>query len=92
MSQIGALIAHCALFWRKDIAKTLRSARLGQHEDRHHAAMTKYKEAHWSWYAGLLVGSFVLGMIVVTREDITLPAWAYVVSLILGIVVAPFVS
>jgi hypothetical protein len=55
--------------------------------------MTKhYKEAPWWWYALILLGSFILGLIVVLKENITLPAWAYVVSLLVGIVVAPFVS
>lgn len=51
-----------------------------------------YKETPWWWYITLLVFSFVLGLIVVTKENITLPAWAYIVSLVLGIVIAPFVS
>ncbi len=51
-----------------------------------------YKETPWSWYVGILVFSFVLGLVVVIKEDITLPAWAYVISLLLGIFIAPFVS
>lgn len=55
--------------------------------------MTKhYKEAPWWWYILLLVVSFVLGLVVVLKENITLSAWAYVVALLLGIVIAPFVS
>lgn len=51
-----------------------------------------YKEAPWWWYVSVLVVSFVLGLVVVIKENITLPAWAFVVSLILGIIIAPFVS
>lgn len=51
-----------------------------------------YKEAPWWWYVSVLVISFILGLVVVIKENITLPAWAYVVALILGTVVAPFVS
>jgi hypothetical protein len=51
-----------------------------------------YKETPWTWYVGVLVFSFILGIIVVTKENVTLPVWAYIVSLILGIVIAPFVS
>lgn len=51
-----------------------------------------YKETPWWWYIAVLVFSFVLGLVVVIKENITLPAWAYVVSIILGIVIAPFVS
>ncbi len=51
-----------------------------------------YKEAPWWWYVSVLVVSFILGLVVVLKENITLPAWAYVVALILGIIIAPFVS
>ena len=55
--------------------------------------MTKhYKESPWWWYAVVLVLSFILGLVVVIKEDITLPVWAYIVSLLLGIFIAPFVS
>jgi len=50
-----------------------------------------YKEVPWWWYIFLLVGSFVLGLVVVIKEQITLPAWAYVVALIVGMIIAPFV-
>lgn len=52
----------------------------------------KYKETPWWWYIVVLVFSFVLGLVVVIKENITLPAWAYIVSLLLGIFIAPFVS
>jgi len=51
-----------------------------------------YKEVPWYWYVGLLIVSFILGLVVVLKEDVTLPVWAYVVSLILGSVIAPLVS
>lgn len=51
-----------------------------------------YKEAPWWWYVAVLVISFILGLIVVLKEDIGLPAWAYVVSLVVGIIISPFVS
>ncbi|CEJ91182.1 hypothetical protein VHEMI06910 [[Torrubiella] hemipterigena] len=88
---IGALIAHVILFWGKDVVKSFKSAREGRFDDRHHAHMAKkYKEAPWWWYGIVLVGSFVIGLAVVLKENITLPAWAYVVSIILGAVIAPF--
>jgi hypothetical protein len=40
----------------------------------------------------VLVFSFILGLVVVLKENITMPVWAYIVSLIVGIIVAPFVS
>ncbi|TLS26885.1 hypothetical protein PpBr36_04127 [Pyricularia pennisetigena] len=88
---IGALITHCFLFWGGDIKKTYRSAREGRFDDPHHVQMAKnYKETPWWWFMIVLAGSFVLGLIVVTTQDITLPAWAYVVSLLLGTLIAPF--
>jgi OPT family oligopeptide transporter len=49
-----------------------------------------YRETPWYWYLGVMIVSFILGLVVVLKENVTLPAWAYVVSLILGIIVAPF--
>lgn len=90
---IGALLLHCILFWGPGIVSTFKSAKAGKFEDRHHAHMAKnYKEAPWWWYIGILVISFVLGLIVVLKEDVTLPAWAYVLALVFGIIIAPFVS
>lgn len=88
---IGALIIHCILFWGGDVIETIRSAKKGKHNDPHHEHMAKhYKETPWTWYIGLLVISFVLGLAVVLKENITLPAWGYVVALIVGTIVAPF--
>ncbi|KAJ5121340.1 uncharacterized protein N7515_009301 [Penicillium bovifimosum] len=88
---IGALIVHCILFWGKDIWKTYKSAREGRFDDRHHVHMaTHYKETPWWWFIVVLVGSFVIGIIVTTTQNITLPTWAYVVSLLIGTIIAPF--
>ncbi|KAI0121023.1 peptide transporter [Xylariales sp. AK1849] len=87
---IGALIAHCFLFWGGDTIRAYKSARQGRYDDRHHAHMVKhYKETPWWWFIAVIVISFVLGLVVVIKEDITLPAWAYIVSLLLGIFIAP---
>lgn len=51
-----------------------------------------YRETPWWWYMSVLVFSFILGLIVVIKENITLPIWAYIVALIVGSVIAPFVS
>ncbi|KAJ5885359.1 OPT oligopeptide transporter [Penicillium taxi] len=88
---IGALILHCILFWGKDIMRTYKSARKGRYDDRHHEHMEKhYKEVPWWWYGIILLLSFILGLIVVLKEDISLPAWAYIVSLVIGTIIAPF--
>ncbi|GAB0138449.1 hypothetical protein EsDP_00006684 [Epichloe bromicola] len=87
---IGALIAHCAMFWGGDFVKAYKSAKAGQYDDRHHSHMLKhYKEAPWWWYIIVLVLSFILGLVVVIQENITLPAWAYIVALLIGIILAP---
>ncbi|KAI1336702.1 OPT oligopeptide transporter protein-domain-containing protein [Xylariaceae sp. FL0016] len=87
---IGALFVHCFVFWGKDVVHAFKSARKGTYGDRHHVHMAKhYKETPWWWFVLLLIFSFVLGLVVVIKEDITLPVWAYVVSLIVGTVFAP---
>ncbi|KAJ5443510.1 uncharacterized protein N7458_007382 [Penicillium daleae] len=88
---IGALIAHCILFWGKEIKHAYKSAKQGRYDDRHHQHMAaNYNETPWWWYVLVLLVSFVLGLVVVLRENITLPAWAYVVALIVGSIVSPF--
>ncbi|KAF3768541.1 hypothetical protein M406DRAFT_286460 [Cryphonectria parasitica EP155] len=87
---IGALIMHCFIFWGGDVKRAYKSARQGKFDDPHHTHMAAhYKEAPWWWYAAVLVISFFLGLVVVLKENVTLPAWGYIVSLILGIVIAP---
>lgn len=90
---IGALIAHCILFWGGDVVRAFKSSKANKYEDRHHIHMAAhYKEAPWWWYVAVLVISFVLGLVVVLKENVTLPAWAYVVSLVVGTIITPFVS
>lgn len=90
---IGALITHVILFWGADIIAIYKSARKGEYNDPHHKHVAKhYKEAPWWWYAIILVLSFILGLIVVLKNNITLSAWAYVVAIIIGAIIAPFVS
>ncbi|EUC39534.1 hypothetical protein COCMIDRAFT_111306 [Bipolaris oryzae ATCC 44560] len=88
---IGALIAHIVLFWGGDVVRAFKSAKAGKFDDPHHAHMAKhYREAPWWWYTIVLVVSFVLGLIVVIKENVTLPVWAYIVALLLGTFIAPF--
>lgn len=90
---IGALISHCILFWGGDVKRAYQSARKGKYDDRHHEYMEKtYKETPWWWFVIILVFSFVLGLVVVIKENITLPVWGYVVALIVGTIIAPFVK
>ncbi|RDW68207.1 OPT oligopeptide transporter-2 [Coleophoma crateriformis] len=88
---IGALVAHIILFWGGDIRRAFKSAREGKYDDPHHVHMAKhYKDAPWWWYVSVLVISFILGLVVVIKENITLPVWAYIVALAMGIILAPF--
>ncbi|WOO80304.1 Oligopeptide transporter 5 [Vanrija pseudolonga] len=88
---IGALIGHIILFWGKDIVETVKKLRKNEIDDRHHRIMMEnYKEAPWWWYITILIGAFVLGIIVVTVEHLTLPVWGYIVALLLGAFISPF--
>ncbi|EMD91812.1 hypothetical protein COCC4DRAFT_160685 [Bipolaris maydis ATCC 48331] len=88
---IGALIAHIILFWGGDIARAFKSAKTGKFGDPHHAHMARhYREVPWWWYMIVLLVSFILGLIVVIKENITLPVWAYIVALLLGTFISPF--
>lgn len=81
------------MFWGKDVVRAVKGARTKGSGDRHHVHMENhYKETPWWWYVSLLVLSFVLGLVVVIKENITLPVWAYIVALIVGTIIAPFVS
>lgn len=87
---IGALVTHCILFWGKDVIKAFKDSNNNKYSDPHHAHMAKhYKEVPWYWYVAVLVFSFVLGIVVVVKEDVTLSVWAYVVALLLGCFFAP---
>lgn len=87
------MVAHCIFFWGGDIKRAYKGARKGNFDDVHHQHMAKhYKETPGWWYVAVLVVSFVLGLVVVLKENITLSAWAYIVSLLLGIIFGPFVS
>ena len=87
---IGALITHVILFWGKDVIKSIKHSRNKTQPDRHWIAMQKYSEASWLWYVAILVVSFILGLVVIIRENTTLPVWGYIMSLVVGIVIAPF--
>ncbi|KAJ4340931.1 hypothetical protein N0V95_007385 [Ascochyta clinopodiicola] len=88
---IGALIAHIVLFWSGDIVKAFELAKAGEFNDPHHVRMHKrYKEAPWWWYMIVLIVSFILGLIVVIKENVTLPVWGYIVALLLGTIISPF--
>ena len=87
---IGALVTHVVLFWGKDIVRSIKQSRDKSQPDRHWKAMQKYKEApHW-WYMVLLAISFIFGLVVVLTQETTLPWYSYIVSLVLGAIIAPF--
>lgn len=91
--QIGALVTHVILFWRKDVWASIKALRSGTSEDRHHSAMiARYKEVPYWWYLSILLFAFVLGIIVTTTQNITMPVWSYIIALSVGAFIAPFVS
>ncbi|KZS93887.1 oligopeptide transporter [Sistotremastrum niveocremeum HHB9708] len=88
---IGGLIAHCTLFWGPYVIASFRSAIDQTQPDRHWVAMNKkYKEVPWWWYTILLAFAFFAGLIVVIHGDTTLPAWGYLIALIMGAFITPF--
>ena len=85
------MIAQFFFFWGKDVWRSLRGIK-DTVPDRHHQHMVKtYKEVPWWWYISVLVISFIFGLIVVLKEDVTLSAGGYVISLVIGSVIAPMV-
>lgn len=73
--------------------RAFKNAKKGEYEDPHHKHMAAHhKDTPWYWYIAVLVFGFVLGLVVVIKENIALPVWAYIVSLLLGIFIAPLVS
>jgi len=54
--------------------------------------VAKYKEVPLWWYPAVILLAFVLGIVVTTTQNITMPAWSYVIALLVGAFVAPFVS
>ncbi|PWN48109.1 OPT superfamily oligopeptide transporter [Violaceomyces palustris] len=87
---VGGLIAHVVLFWGRDTVRSIKQSRTGTQPDRHFKAMQKYSEAPWWWYVFLMGISFILGLIVVIKENTTLPVWGYIMALMVGSVIAPF--
>ena len=62
----------------------------GTQSDPHYTAMRKYKEVPMWWYGLLFALAFFAGLVVTIKGETTLPVWGYIVSLILGGVIAPF--
>jgi len=87
---IGALISHVIIFYGKDMIKAWKQSRSETQPDLHYQAMLKYKEVPIWWYWGLFILAFFAGLIITIKHDTTLPAWGYIISLILGAFVAPF--
>jgi len=54
--------------------------------------LVKYKEVPTWWYCIILIIAFVFGIIVTTTQNITMPVWSYIIALLTGAFVAPFVS
>ncbi|KAM6516931.1 hypothetical protein FSOLCH5_007880 [Fusarium solani] len=87
---IGALITHVILFYGKDMLLAWKQARSRTQPDPHYQGMLKYKEVPMWWYIALFVLCFIAGIVVTTKGETTLPAWGFVVALLLGGFIAPF--
>ncbi|KAL4757804.1 OPT family oligopeptide transporter [Aspergillus foveolatus] len=87
---IGALISHVLIFYWKDMATAWKQARSRTQPDPHYQGMLKYKEVPMWWYYASFVLAFFAGLIVTIKGETTLPAWGYIISLILGSFIAPF--
>ncbi|KAL5340174.1 OPT oligopeptide transporter protein-domain-containing protein [Aspergillus crustosus] len=87
---IGALITHVLIFYTKDMILAWKQARSKSQPDPHYQGMLKYKEVPMWWYLALFVLAFFAGLIVTIKGETTLPAWGYIISLILGAFIAPF--
>lgn len=81
---IGALITHVLIFYGKDMALAWKQARARAQPDPHYRAMLRYNEVPMWWYAALFVLCFVAGLVVNIKGETTLPAWGYVVALLVG--------
>lgn len=87
---IGALITHVIIFYGKDMKSAWKQARSRTQIDPPYQAMRKYAEVPNSWYLGFFILTFFAGLIVNIKGGTTLTWWAYIVSLLLGAVIAPF--
>ncbi|KAH8752997.1 peptide transporter MTD1, partial [Diaporthe sp. PMI_573] len=87
---IGALITHVIIFYGKDMTEAWKQARSRTQPDIHYQGMLKYKEVPMWWYLALFVLTFIAGLVVNIKGETTLPAWGYIVSLLLGAFIAPF--
>lgn len=67
-----------------------KQARSRTQPDPHYQSMLKYKEVPMWWYLGLFVLAFFAGLIVNIKGQTTMPAWEYIVALVLGAFIAPF--
>lgn len=87
---MGSLITHVILFYGKDMVAAWKQARSRTQPDIHYQKMLKYKEVPMWWYLALFVLTFIAGLIVNIKGETTLPAWGYIIALLLGVFIAPF--
>ncbi|TVY83033.1 Oligopeptide transporter [Lachnellula suecica] len=87
---IGALISHVTIFFSKDLVKTWKQSREKTQPDPHYRAMEKYDEVPMWWYLILFGLAFVAGLVVTIMPGTTLPAWGFIIALLLGAFIAPF--
>ncbi|KAJ4165869.1 hypothetical protein LMH87_007479 [Akanthomyces muscarius] len=87
---MGALITHVIIFYGKGMIQAWKQANARTQPDIHYQKMLKYKEVPMWWYLVLFALTFIAGLVVNIKGDTTLPVWGYIISLLLGAVIAPF--
>ncbi|KAF8124327.1 OPT oligopeptide transporter protein-domain-containing protein [Boletus edulis] len=77
-------------FWKDD---GIREQPRGDEDiDPHYAQMLKYPDAPNSWYYITFIVSFVLALVVIYKDNSTLPWWGFVISILLGTIFILFLG
>ncbi|KAH8888862.1 OPT family small oligopeptide transporter [Thozetella sp. PMI_491] len=76
-------LVHVGLFYGRDIIDRIRDAQ-NEEADIHLKLMRKYKEAPQWWFLAVFVISFGFGLAAALAWDTHLPAWAYILCIIIG--------
>ncbi len=80
-----AAIVHTIVNHRSELWYRFRTASK-QEPDVHLRLMSKYREAPDWWYLALFVVAFCFGLATILGFSSQLPAWAYIISIMLGLV------
>jgi OPT family oligopeptide transporter len=84
-SSLLASIVHTIVYHRSELWYRFRTARK-QEPHVHMKLMSKYREAPDWWYLSIFVIAFFFGLATVLAYLSQLPAWAYIISILLALV------